>query len=311
MNMEYSIGVDIGGSHITCALIDLEKNEIIRKTLTEMPVDNQGEAHEIIETWSEAIRRSMRNIDSGQIKGIGFAMPGPFDYVNGICLIKGIPKYEKLYGINVGTEISLALGLTEDQSIRFMNDAFSFAVGESIAGQAAGSTKSMAITLGTGFGSAFIDNHVPVVTGDSVPRLGYVYHIKYKDGIADDYFSTRWFIRRYKELTGKDAAGVKSIAAEAIRQENVREIFKEFGSSLGEFLAPILNRFGATVLVLGGNISRAYDLFGPSLESGLQRKNCTSKAYTSLLKEDAALLGSAYLLETEFWDAVKESLRYL
>jgi glucokinase len=311
MNMEYSIGVDIGGSHITCALIDLEKNEIIRETLTEMPVDNQGEAHEIIETWSKAIRRSMRNIDSGQIKGIGFAMPGPFDYVNGICLIKGIPKYEKLYGINVGTEISLALGLTEDQSIRFMNDAFSFAVGESIAGQAAGSTKSMAITLGTGFGSAFIDNHVPVVTGDSVPRLGYVYHIKYKDGIADDYFSTRWFIRRYKELTGKDAAGVKSIAAEAIGQENVREIFKEFGSSLGEFLAPILNRFGATVLVLGGNISRAYDLFGPSLESGLQRKNCTSKAYTSLLKEDAALLGSAYLLETEFWDAVKESLRYL
>jgi glucokinase len=311
MNMEYSIGVDIGGSHITCALIDLEKNEIIRETLTEMPVDNQGEAHEIIETWSKAIRRSMRNIDSDQIKGIGFAMPGPFDYVNGICLIKGIPKYEKLYGINVGTEISLALGLTEDQSIRFMNDAFSFAVGESIAGQAAGSTKSMAITLGTGFGSAFIDNHVPVVTGDSVPRLGYVYHIKYKDGIADDYFSTRWFIRRYKELTGKDAAGVKSIAVEAIGQENVREIFKEFGSSLGEFLAPILNRFGATVLVLGGNISRAYDLFGPSLESGLQRKNCTSKAYTSLLKEDAALLGSAYLLETEFWDAVKESLRYL
>ena len=311
MNMKYSVGVDIGGSHITCALIDLEKNEIIRETLTEMPVDNQGEAHEIIETWSEAIGRSMRNIDSCQIKGIGFAMPGPFDYVNGICLIKGIPKYEKLYGINVGTEISLALGLTEDQSIRFMNDAFSFAVGESIAGQAADSTKSMAITLGTGFGSAFIDNHVPVVTGDSVPRLGYVYHIKYKDGIADDYFSTRWFIRRYKELTGKDAAGVKSIADEAIREENVREIFIEFGSSLGEFLAPILNRFGATVLVLGGNISRAYDLFGPSLESGLQRKNCTSKAYTSLLKEDAALLGSAYLLETEFWDAVKESLRYL
>ena len=153
MNMKYSVGVDIGGSHITCALIDLEKNEIIRETLTEMPVDNQGEANEIIETWSEAIGRSMRNLDSCQIKGIGFAMPGPFDYVNGICLIKGIPKYEKLYGINVGTEISLALGLTEDQSIRFMNDAFSFAVGESIAGQAAGSTKSMAITLGTGFGS--------------------------------------------------------------------------------------------------------------------------------------------------------------
>ena len=41
-HMELSIGVDIGGSHITCALINLEKKEIIRETLTEMPVDNQG-----------------------------------------------------------------------------------------------------------------------------------------------------------------------------------------------------------------------------------------------------------------------------
>jgi len=309
--MELSIGVDIGGSHITCALIDLEKKEIIRETLTEVAVDNKGEAHEIIETWSEAIRRSMRNIDPAQVKGIGFAMPGPFDYVNGICLIKGIPKYEKLYGVNVGEEIIKTLGLRADQEVRFMNDAFSFAVGESIAGQSKGSTKSMAITLGTGFGSAFIENNVPVVTGNSVPQLGYVYHIKYKDGIADDYFSTRWFLRSYRELTGKDADGVKSIASEAVRQENVREIFTEFGTSLGEFLAPVLNRFGATVLVIGGNISRAFDLFGPCLEAALRKNNCSSEAYVSMLKEDAALLGSAFLLETEFWNAVKGSLKYL
>jgi len=309
--MDLSIGVDIGGSHITCALVNLEKKEIIRETLTEVAVDNQGEAHEIIETWSEAIRRSMRSIDSTRIKGIGFAMPGPFDYVNGICLIKGIPKYEKLYGINVGEEIRKSLALRAGQEVRFMNDAFSFAVGESIAGQSKGSTKSMAITLGTGFGSAFIENNVPVVTGNSVPRLGYVYHIKYKDGIADDYFSTRWFLRRYKELTGEDADGVRFIANEAIRKENVVEIFKEFGTSLGEFLAPVLIRFGATVLVIGGNISRAFDLFGPSLETALRKNNCSSEARTSMLKEDAALLGSAFLLEPEFWNAVKGSLKYL
>jgi len=309
--MELSIGVDIGGSHITCALINLDKKEIIRETLTEVAVDNQGEAHEIIETWSEAIKKSMRNMDPSQLKGIGFAMPGPFDYVNGICLIKGIPKYEKLYGINVGEEIRRSLALEAGQEVRFMNDAFSFAVGESIAGQSKGSTKSMAITLGTGFGSAFIENNVPVVSGNSVPRLGYVYHIKYKDGIADDYFSTRWFLRRYKEVTGEDADGVKSIATEAIRKEHVGEIFKEFGTSLGEFLAPVLNRYGATVLVIGGNISRAFDLFGPSLETALSKNNCSSEARTSLLKEDAALMGSGYLLEPDFWNAVKGSLKYL
>ena len=35
------------------------------------------------------------------VKGIGFAMPGPFDYVKGICYIQGVAKYENLYGINV------------------------------------------------------------------------------------------------------------------------------------------------------------------------------------------------------------------
>jgi glucokinase len=306
--MKVSVGVDIGGSHISCALVDLEEKKIIRESLTELPVNNQGEPEEIIRTWSEALRNSMKLANPAQLKGIGFAMPGPFDYVRGICLIKGIPKYEKLYGINVGVEIRKSLALNAGQSVRFLNDAFSFAVGESIAGRSAGSRKSMAITLGTGFGSAFIENHVPIVSGESVPDLGFVYHLKYKDGIADDYFSTRWFLHRFKERTGKDAGGVKTIAEEAADNEIASEIFEEFGDSLGAFLAPILNNFGATKLVIGGNISRAFDLFGPALEKSLKENDCLATAYPSLLKEDAALLGSAFLLDDVFWKAVKGSL---
>ena len=309
--MKFSIGVDIGGSHISCAAINLQSREILRETLTEIPVDNKAEANEIIDTWSEALRTCIGQIDSEYLEGIGFAMPGPFDYVNGICLIKGVPKYEKLYGTNVGEEIGKSLGLKPGQGVRFMNDASSFAVGEAWAGKAAGSSKSMAITLGTGFGSAFVENNVPVVTGDSVPDLGCVYHIKYNDGIADDFFSTRWFIGRYKELTGKDADGVKPIADQALINEQVNGIFTEFGNSLAAFLAPFLNKFGAEVLVIGGNISRAFDLFGPSLEAGLKGENCLAKAHTSVLKEDAALLGSAYLLDNNFWNAVKGSLQYM
>jgi len=309
--MELSVGVDVGGSHISCAVVDLDKSEIIRDTRIEMPVDNKGSAEDIIENWATAIRKSMRTMDPDQIKGIGFAMPGPFDYVKGICLIEGVPKFEKLYGTKVGEAISLALGLRTDQHVRFMNDAHSFGVGESRAGSAAGSNKSVSITLGTGFGSAFIENMVPLVSGDSVPELGYIYHITYKDGIADDYFSTRGFLRRYKELTGKDADGVKTLAEEASNDEDIMQLFREFGSSLGEFLAPILNKFDAEVVVIGGNISRAFDLFGASMEKELRKNRCESLVHTSLLKEDAALLGSAFLLDDEFWDAVKGSLHEL
>ncbi len=101
-----------------------------------------------------------------------------------------------------------------------MNDASAFAVGEAWAGSASGSNRSLAITFGTGFGSAFISNKIPVVDGPEVPRIGCVYHLPYKDGIADDYFSTRWFLGRYKAITGKELKGVKELAEAGIIKIN-------------------------------------------------------------------------------------------
>ena len=56
--------------------------------------------------------------------------------------------------------------------IRFMNDASSFAVGEAWAGSASKFNRSLSITLGTGFGSAFISNRIPIVDGPEVPKTG-------------------------------------------------------------------------------------------------------------------------------------------
>lgn len=311
MEKKYSIGVDIGGSHITSAVINLEERNILRETIVENPVDNKADAKQIISDWSKAISKSMAFMPAESVIGVGFAMPGPFDYVNGVCLIKGVPKYEKLYGTDIGKSIDAELGLGGKIEFRFMNDASSFAVGEAWAGKSSGSVKSMAITLGTGFGSAFVDNFVPVVRGDSVPDMGCVYHIKYKDGIADDYFSTRWFTKEYLNLTGSEATGVKDVAESATQNQVAKNIFNNFGNSLGEFLAPWLMRFGAETLVIGGNISRAYNLFEESLNSSLLTNNCDTKVEVSELKEDAALMGSAYLLDNEFWNSVKGSLKFM
>lgn len=311
MEKNYSIGVDIGGSHITCAAVDLNNREILRDTIAERPVDNKATAGEIIDKWSEALADTLDKTGSENLKGIGFAMPGPFDYVNGICLIKGVPKYEKLYGTNIGEAVSEVLGLPSDIPVRFMNDASSFAVGEAWAGKAAGTRRSMAVTLGTGLGSAFVADGVPVVTGDHVPELGCVYHISLHDGIADDYFSTRWFLYRYNEITGTESRGVKEIAEAAKDDQRIKGIFEEFGSSLAAFLSPYLRTFGAEVLVLGGNISRAYHLFGSALEDEMKKQECNAVPLLSELKEDAALLGSAYLLDDSFWSSVRGSLQYM
>jgi glucokinase len=308
MEQNTAIGVDIGGSHISCAAVDLVSYKVLRDTITEKQVNNKAPADEIIAVWANALSEVMEKIPLGSLKGIGFGMPGPFDYVKGISYIKGVAKYENLYGCNVKNEISKSLGVPEDFPVRFMNDVSTFAVGEALVGKASKVTRSMAVTLGTGFGSAFISDRIPIVDGPEVPKLGCVYHLPYKDNIADDYFSTRWFIGSYNKLSGKHLSGVKEIAELAASDKTARDLFTEFGNNLGSFLAPWLIRFKAEIVVVGGNISHAYYHFGSIFEGRLKEEGCSCKVALSELKEDAALIGSAFLLDDEFWKSVQHAL---
>ena len=183
MDRNLAIGADIGGSHISCAAIDIVSLKMVRDTLVERDVNNKAPADEILSVWAEALSASIGRIPRENLRGIGFGMPGPFDYVEGISYIKGVDKYENLYGCNVKEEISKLLNVPADFPIRFMNDVSSFAMGEALMGKAALYNRSMAVTLGTGLGSAFIRNRIPVVDGPEVPKLGCVYHLPYKDNI--------------------------------------------------------------------------------------------------------------------------------
>jgi len=308
MEHDIAIGVDIGGSHISCAAVDLKDYRIFRETLTERTVDNKAEAGEILGIWAEALSGAIEKVPGHKIQGIGFGMPGPFDYVKGISFIKGVAKYENLYGCNVKDSISERLGKYGEFPVRFMNDVSSFAVGEALVGKAATVNRSMSITLGTGFGSAFIADRIPIVDGPEVPKLGCVYHLPYGDNIADDYFSTRWFLGSYKKRTGKVLSGVKEFADLALTDNTAMDLFNEFGNNLGVFLAPWLKKFQAEIVVVGGNISHAYSLFGSIFENSLKREGCNCKVALSELKEDAAFLGSAFLLDDKFWKDIQHAL---
>jgi glucokinase len=308
MNKNIAIGTDIGGSHISCAAIDLVSGRVLKDTLSEKSVDNQASAKDILDTWSQALSSALAKVPVENVKGIGFAMPGPFDYVKGISYIKGVAKYENLYGVNVSAAISENLGIKDGFLIRFMNDASSFAVGEAWAGSASKFQRSLSITFGTGFGSAFINNRIPIVDGPEVPKLGCIYHLPYGDGIADDYFSTRGLLGRYKKLTGRELSGVKELASLASSDKVVIDLFTDFGDNAGLFLSTWLKKFKAEILVIGGNISHAYNLFGDVFENRLRTENCSCEVALSKLKEDAALIGSAYLLNDDFWKSVQHAL---
>lgn len=309
MIQRLAIGVDVGGSHISSVAVDLSTGKILRETFSERSVDNQAQAAVIISGWASCLRETIALIpSSGKFDGVGFAMPGPFDYVNGIALFKGVPKYGNLYGFNVGDAMRSSLELPEEFRFRFINDASSFAIGEAWAGKAAGSRRSMAITLGTGFGSAFIEDKIPVVEGPQVPEFGCVWHLPFGNSIADDHFSTRWFINEYKTVSGREVSGVKELAEIAATDPGAAELFLRFGRNLGHFLSPWLKGFGAEVLVIGGNISNAGNLFLGELQQSFNDDNCIIRVGLSELKEDAALLGSAFLFDDNFWKSVQHAL---
>jgi glucokinase len=305
---KYAIGSDIGGSHISCALMNLEKKTLLRQSLRTKQVNNHASADEILNDWCIALNKTMDLVAKNDLTGIGFAMPGPFDYPKGIALFTGNnEKYENLYGIHVADELSKRLDFSQDH-FRFMNDATAFAIGEAWIGKAAHAIRSLSVTLGTGFGSAFIDRGIPVVKRDDVPEKGCVWHLPFKNGIADDYFSTRWFIKRYFEMTGRTATGVREIAGKAISDKAAKELFDEFGAHLGLFLGPWLDKFDAGILVIGGNISIAHPLFGNALESSLRIQGIKTGIEISALMEDAAIAGSARLFDESFWIQAKPLL---
>jgi glucokinase len=303
-----AIGVDIGGSHIACAAVNLLTHTIIPGSGSEAKIDNKAGADEILNGWAGTIEKSIAWIDNSKLAGIGFAMPGPFDYRKGIALFERVEKFESLYGVNISTELKKRLRIEYSMPFRYVNDATAFAIAEAWIGKAGNFHRVIALTLGTGFGSAFIRNGIPMLSGENVPEMGCVWHIPYKDGIANDYFSTPWFTRRYFEKTGVNVRGVKEIAELADHEDFAFSLFKEYGSNLGVFLAPWISKFDAEVVVIGGNITGAFPLFGKYLNEAIEKTNPRIEILLSDLKENAAIIGGARLLDDKYWNDVKDLL---
>src|SRR5688572_21060975 len=103
-------------------------------------------------SWPRSCARPPSSPPGAQ--SLGVAVPGPFDYERGISLVRH--KLLELHGVDLRSELAAALGFAPS-SIRFLNDAAAFALGEWWVGAARGHRRAVGITLGTGLGSAFLD----------------------------------------------------------------------------------------------------------------------------------------------------------
>lgn len=304
--MNLGIGVDVGGTHITSCGVDLSTGELIESTYFQASVNSKGSKEEIFTDWAVPINQTISAIGENPIAGVGFGMPGAFNYREGIGLFEGNDKYYALNGVDVSEEFLPYLDRAFS-TLRFINDATAFGVGTTWQGQAKDVTKCICMTLGTGFGSAFLRNGFPVVKGKGVPRHGCLWHLPYNGSIADDYFSTRWFISMFEQMTGFKARGVKEIV-ESPYQEEVKMLFDVFGCHLAELLSPWLTSFQPELVVIGGNISKAWMRMQKSFHGHLAEQGKNVRVEISELMESAAIRGGARLLVNSYWEQVKNEL---
>ncbi|HEY4155224.1 MAG TPA: ROK family protein [Puia sp.] len=295
------LGVDIGGTHISSALVSAADGCVLEETFCKKEVDTRASGpNGILGRWMQALQQTISGLGEAELKGIGIAMPGPFDYENGISLLQGVDKYESLFGVNIRSAMESHLIPGLRVPVIFENDSACFGLGEGLTGEGASHKNIIAITLGTGFGASFIRQGKIIKQGPGVPDQGYLYNIPFKNGIAEDYISARWLLNSYFELSGRRLHAVKELAelAETEKDPAAKEVFRTYGNNLAACLAHWLRSFKANCLIIGGSISNAMPLFLPELIRALkENEGINIPIKRSKKTERSAISGAAGLVE--------------
>jgi glucokinase len=280
--MSIALGVDIGGSHITAGWVDLEKAVVLKDTLTRKSIDSNGSAESIISGWCSVLQDSLQHKVQDNTR-IGIAMPGPFDYAGGISYMQEQGKFKSLYGMNVRHLLAKKLLLPAENFI-FINDAESFLQGEVLGGAGKGYATVLGLTLGTGLGAALYNG--------GGTRDADLWKMPFKEGIAEDYLSTRWFVSQYYNLSGKQERGLKEIISNA-DPAALHRLFTAFSLNFSEFLVELSRSHRFEAVILGGNISQSHGHFLSALEDLLSKQDINVALHLGVLQEEAALIGAA------------------
>lgn len=299
MSTDLTPVLEIGGTHVTAALVDPAAAHVPAGTVRREPLAADAPAEDIVKTLLDCAN----TLPAPPGAPWAVAVPGPFDYEAGIALFTGVGKFDALHGTDLRS--ALLRGVTARPSrIGFLNDAHAYALGEWTAGAAVGHARTVGVTLGTGVGSAFLESGSLVTHGADVPPQGHAHLLTVDGRPLEDTVSRRAILHRYAEETGEPHHGetgvdVSTIAALARDGDApARTVFDQAFTALGRALRPWLDRFHADVMVVGGSVAQSWDVVRDPLRTGLEQgtpgRPLRTRVVAGRRLHDAALLGAAW-----------------
>ncbi|WP_086348302.1 ROK family protein [Candidatus Enterococcus clewellii] len=284
-----SICLDVGGTYIKGALFSNE----FKDKYTEIhyyPARSDETKAMILENFDTIFTNLLFEYSESEwiVDTIAIAFPGPFDYEKGISLIKGLGKFNQLYGINLLAELKKIQMKKENEQIRhaaifFKNDAEAFAFGENHYSKV---NRGAYFTIGTGLGSTFIDQQKIVAGARGIPESGMIYDQPFKESIIDDYASARG-LEKIIDVYYLDALSGAELYKQAKEgAETARTVFQFFGEYLGQAIKPYISSCKPDEITFGGQISKSFTYFEGGLRKALGKQE---QQITLRVSEDTTL----------------------
>lgn len=149
--MEWSIGIDVGGTNIAAGLVDQSKTIVDSvQTKTRVPRPAASIVDSMVDLVHALLRRN--NLMQSDLRAIGVGLPGVVDPARGLLL-----KASNLHLVDVDM-MGLLRTRFPQTPVAIGNDADCAAWGEWVAGDIDPKESVLLITLGTGLGGGFITN---------------------------------------------------------------------------------------------------------------------------------------------------------
>ena len=308
--MQYSIGIDIGGTNSVMGIVDKMGNIVFETSISTHDFDD---VREFVATCYATLSEEIHRIGIDQFKGIGIGAPNG-NYYHGTIEFapnlrwKGIVPLADLFSTQFNMEATVT------------NDANAAAIGEMMHGAAKGMNDFIMVTLGTGVGSGFVANGKMIYGHDGFAgELGHV--IVERDGrlcgcgrkgCLETYASATGIVRTAHELLARDETPSGLRQLEKIESRDIflaaeqgdplaLEAFEFTGTILGTCLANAVAITSPEAIILFGGLAQAGRfIFEPTqraMEANLLAiyKNKIKLLPSELRESDAAILGTASL----------------
>ncbi len=306
--------VDLGGTNLRAANIDRD-GRIYERFNTATPATDKAE--DIVSAIVAAVREcETEGLNRGaQIQAVSVVVPGSVQVGTGVVV--NAPNIPSLPGFRLASSLNAALG----RRVLLENDANAAALGEMWRGAARDCKTIICLTLGTGVGGAIVldgelwrgvDGTAGEIGHASVEPFGGVKCKCGNVGCLEVYASATAIVRMIRELLARGLHSLlRSIPQDELTSEDVYraalagdevafDVMVQVGIHLGIAMANVVNIFNPEMIVVGGGVSAAWDLFSQHARDEVMRRAFPVPAgrcqiVRAKCGDDAGLLGAAWL----------------